>query len=297
MKKVLTLAVFFVSSVMLAERVIVDEIRTVVYGQDGARIVLTSDIKPDLDGRPRDLYDVVTEEVLMLEADRYHIKVTEEDVERYLGELQKNNNMNRSAMERVMGDMGYTYAQGMEKLRRRQVSEQLIDHHVRGSAKFVVSHAEVEKFDDENPTFEQAVYTLAETVVPEDGSDIMHKTFSNAELDALSWDEPFEVKARDLSESMQFVAQAKVGEIVLREPTETGNHVEIIRLVAKKPPRRIALAEVIEPVSKKTLGDKIADVIRMQRFEALLKDYFQELLNKSTIRFTYDNDRKAILKK
>lgn len=297
MKKVLTLAVFFVSSIILAERVIVDEIRTVVYGQDGARIVLTSDIKPDLDGRPRDLSDVVTEEVLMLEADRYHIKVTEEDVERYLGELQKNNNMNRSAMERVMGDMGYTYAQGMEKLRRRQVGEQLIDHHVRGSAKFVVSPAEIEKFDDENPTLEQAVYTLAETVVPEDGSDVMHKEFSSAELDALSWDEPFEVKARDLSEAMQFVAQAKVGEIVLREPTETGNHIEIIRLVAKKPQRRIALAEVIEPTSKKTLGDKIADVIRMQRFEALLKEYFQELLNKSTIRFTYENDRKTILKK
>jgi parvulin-like peptidyl-prolyl isomerase len=297
MRNSFVFSVCCVSLGIFAERVIVDEIRTVVYNEDGARIILSSDIKPDLDGRPRSLYDVVCEEVLVCEADRMHIKVTQEDVERYLGELQKNNNMTRSAMERAMDEMGYTYAQGMEKLRRRQMGEQLVDHRVRSDARFVIPDEDIKKFDDENPTYEQAVYTLADTLVAEDGSDVMHKNFSPAELNALSWEEPFEVKERDLAENMQYVADAKVGDIVLREPAESKSHVEIIRLVAKKPRRRVALDEVIEPISKKTLSDKIADVIRMKRFEELLKEYYNELLDKATMRFSYDKDRTFVIGK
>jgi hypothetical protein len=285
----------FLSTAVRAERIIVDEIRTVVYNEDGAHVILTSDIKPDLDGRPRDLHDAVCEQILVCEADRYHIKVTQEDVERYLGELQKSNNMGRSAMERVMDEMGYTYAQGLEKLRRKQQGEQLVDHRVRSDARFMIKPEEVAAFDAENPSYEQAVYTLADALVAEDGSDIMKKKFSAADLDALPWEDPFEVKERDLADNMQFVAQANVGDIVLREPSEGGSHVELIRLVAKKPSRRVALTDVIEPVSKKTLGDKITDVIRMKRFEELLKEYYAELLGKSTVRFTYEKDRNFVM--
>lgn len=295
MRMVGMFSVCCMSSGIFAERIIVDEIRTVVYNEDGARIILASDVKPDLDGRPRSLYDVVCEEVLVCEADRLHIKVTQEDVERYLGELQKNNNMTRSAMERAMDEMGYTYAQGMEKLRRRQMGEQLVDHRVRGDARFVIPDEDIKKFDEENPTHEQAVYTLADTLVAEDGSDILHKTFTPDELDALPWEEPFEVKERDLAENMAYVADANVGDIVLREPAEAKGHVEIIRLVAKKPRRRVAITEIIEPLSKKTLGDKIADVIRMKRFEELLKEYYNELLDKATMRFSYDKDRTFVM--
>lgn len=280
---------------MFAERIVVDEIRTVVYNEDGARIILSSDIKPDLDGRPRSLYDVVCEEVMVCEADRMRVKITQEDVEKFLGDLQKNNNMTRSAMEKLMDEMGYTYAQGMEKLRRRQMAEQVIDYRVRGDARFVIPEADIKKFDDANPSYEQAVYTLSDALVAEDGSDMLHKKFTQKELDALPWEEPFEVKESDLAENMQYVSNATVGEIVLREPAETKGYVEVIRLVAKKPKRRVALTEVIEPHTKKTLGDKIADVMRMKRFEELLKEYQKELLDKSAVRFTYDKDRTFVM--
>lgn len=273
-----------------AERKIVDEIRTVVCGEDGARIILTSEsIRPDLDGRPTNLKDTICEELLLSEAQRYHIIVTPDDVEHYIAELQKNNHMSRAGLEHAMEEMGYTYQEGMEKLRRRQVTEQVIDNRVRGDKRFVITEEEVNKFNTDHPIFDEAVYTLADVVLDDEPSPAM----SQEELDTLPWEEPFEVKERDLAEDMQFIATIKVGDIVSRDHVD--GVWELTRLIGKKPRRRVGLDEVVDQRSGRTLYDKIVDVIRMQRYETLIEEYHAELLSNATLRFTYEQDRLAIL--
>lgn len=276
--------------VLCAERKIVDEIRTVVYHEDGARIILASEsTRPDLDGRPTNLKDAVCEELILADAQRFHITVTPDDVERYLAELQKNNRMSRAGLEQAMEEMGYSYQEGMEKLRRRQIVEQMIDSRVRGDKRFMVTQEDVAAFSDANPVFEEAVYALAEAVLDtEPAADI-----SAAALDALPWEEPFEVRERDLAEDMQFLADATVGDIVSRDHID--GEWELTRLVAKKARRRLGLDDIIDPKSKKTLYDRIVDVIRMQRYETLIEEYQAELLKKATVRFTYEQDRAQVL--
>lgn len=273
-----------------AERKVVDEIRTVVYHEDGARIILASEsTRPDLDGRQTTLLDAICEELILADAQRFHITVTPDDVERYLGELQKNNRMSRSGIEHAMEEMGYSYQEGMEKLRRRQVVEQMIDNRVRNDKRFMVTQEDVAAFSDANPVFDEAVYTLAEVVLDKEPV----RDMTQAELDALPWEEPFEVKERDLAEEMQFLANAKVGDIVARDHID--GEWELTRLVAKKARRRLGLDDIIDPKNQKTLYDRIVDVLRMQRYDTLIEEYRANLLKDATLRFTYEQDREQVL--
>lgn len=270
---------------LIASRVIVDEIRAVVYHEDGARIVLTSDLKPDLDGRPRTLRDRVLEEVMLLEAEHLHFNVTDDDAESYLAELQKNNRMSRAAMEQVMEDMGYSYAEGRELLRRRQAVEQLVDFRVRSDKKFIINREDVEKFEAEHPVYEQGVYTLAQVVIPETSAsvtmdDLIKKNYSVEELDAMKWEDSFDVQENDLAEDKKFLADAPLGSIVDRELVEGG--IELTRLIARKPRHRITVDE---------LYDQIANRIRMERFGELMKDFEKNMLSKAAIRFSHPEDQ------
>ena len=275
-------ALSFFEGSLNASRVIVDEIRAVVYHEDGARIVLTSDIKPDLDGRPRSLRDAVLEELMLVEADHFHITVTDDDAEDYLAELQKMNHMGRAGMERVMEDMGYSYAEGREKLRRRQAVEQLVDFRVRSDKRFIVTREDVEKFEAEHPVFEQGLYTLAQVVVPADAA--MQKKYSQQELDALAWEDSFDLHENDVADDKKFLADAPLGSVVDREEVEGG--VELTRLVARRARRRVTVDE---------LYDQVVNKIRMERFDELMKDFQKNILAKSTVRFTHPQDKIFVL--
>ena len=268
-------------SSLYASRVVVDEIRAVVYHPDGARIVLSSDIKPDLDGHPRTLRDVVLEEVMMLEAEHLHFTVTDDDAEAYLAELQKSNRMSRVAMEQVMDDMGYSYAEGREKLRRRQAVEQLIDFRVRSDKRFIINREDVEKFVAEHPVYEPGVYTLAQVVVPDERAK---ENYSAKELDALKWEEPFDLHENEVAEDKKFLADAQLGSLVDREVVEGG--VELTRLVARKPRRLVTVDE---------LYDQCVNVIRAERFGGLMQDFQKNMLGKATIRFTRPQDQLFVL--
>lgn len=288
---ILLLCMGFVACPLSAERVIVDEIRCTLYTQEGARIKLSSDVKPHLDGRPRDVRDIVCDELMLCEAERYHIDVTPEDAERYMDELRKNNNMTRFAMERVIEEMDYTYPEALDQLRRRQMSEQLLDHRIRSDKRFMISPEEVAAFDKEHPVFEEGLYTLAEVLVHD--AQALNKNFTAEELAALPWEESFVVKESELAEEMAFVIGANVGEIVLRDPVAEG--VELTRLVAKKPRRRILVDEIVDPRTRRTLQDKIVEVIRMQRYEDVVREYQDELLRNATLRFAHPQDRLVVL--
>lgn len=279
-------------SITHTKRTIVDEISAVVYC-DGPRIIIDSESKkPDLDGRPRTLKDAIQDEIMLCEAQRFHITVTTEDVNKYMGELQKNNHMTRAGMERAMEELGYTYQEGLERLRRRQTVEQLTDNQVRGDARFLISKEEVAAFDNEHPVWEPAVYTLAEIVV--DDPLAGEKEFSQKELDALAWEEPFDIKESQLADDKQFIADVPVGTVVFRDRLND-HQFELTRLIAKKPRRRIGLDDIVDMASKRTLYDFIIDQMRGMRYEEMIKDWTKELFEKSTIRFTHEYDQEKVL--
>lgn len=270
------------------KRTIIDEISAIVYC-DGPHIIISSEsTKPDLNGSPRTLEDAVKDELMLCDAKKLHITVTADDVNRYMGELQKNNHMTRAGMERAMEEIGYTYQEGLERLRRRQTIEQLLDSRVRGDVRFIVTREDVMAFDALNPVWETATYTLMETIV--DDPCAGETQFTQKQLDLFSWEEPFDVKESQLAEDKKFIVNAQEGEIVFRERLGE-NQFELTRLARKRPRRKIGLDDIVDPVNKRSLYDVIVDRIRSERYGQLIEGYHKELCNNASIRFTHGYDR------
>jgi parvulin-like peptidyl-prolyl isomerase len=262
------------------DREVVNEIRAVVYHKGGASPILTSDVRPSLDGAPRNLRDIVIEELMIVDAQRLNINVSEEDANRYLETLQKANHMPRAAMEKVMEEMGYTYQEGKEVLRRRQMVEQIIDYRIRSDKRFIVQREDVVAFDNAHPAYDEACYLLSQVCVPEAVGRADGKDLSQKELDKFAWEEPFEVKESELAEDKRFIANEKIGTIIDHDIVSDG--IDLTRLVGKKPKRRV-------PVDERY--DQILNSIRMERFEGLVNEYQDSLIKNSTVRFTYPEDK------
>lgn len=274
--------VFAWNFVCAEDRRVIDEIRAIVYHDSGSNPILTSDLKPELDGTPCTLGDALCNELMLLDAQRLNINVSPDDADKYLDSLQKANHMSRAAMEQVMLDMGYTYEEGKEKLRRKQMIEQVIDFRVKSDKRFIVQREDVEAYDNEHPVFEEASFVLSQVVIP-DVTDA-EQELSGAELDQQPWEEPFEIKESELAESMRFIINEPAGTIVDRDLV--GEGLELTKLVAKKLARRV-------PVDERY--DWIMNQIRMKRFEQLMKDYRKELLENASIRFTHPEDKILVM--
>lgn len=263
-------------------RTVVDEVVAVIYHKSGVIVIAASDIKPTLEGRPRTLRDCVLQMLMVLDADDMHVTVTSEEAERFLGELQKNNNISREGMVSLFEGLGYTFEEGLEELRCRQMVEQIVDFRVRSNKKFLVQRAEVVAEYESNPQTTEAVYTLEQVSLPPETP--IDKEFSQAELDALSWDEPFEITESELVDERKSIAQATVGSIVDRDLTNEG--LELTRLVAKKPAQKVELDAVYDTVMRK---------LQAERFAGLMAEYQASLLEKAVIRFTHPEDKALVM--
>ncbi|KKS68619.1 MAG: hypothetical protein UV38_C0001G0160 [candidate division TM6 bacterium GW2011_GWE2_42_60] len=271
-----------------AERTIVDEIRVIAYHQGGSELILSSDIRPSLEGRPRSLRDIVLQRLMVLDADSLHIAVTSDDAERFLGELQKMNGISRDAMLEVFRELGYSYEEGLEQLRYRQMIEQILDVRVRTNKRLIVQRSDVEEYEKEHPLFEEAVYVLQQVCLPaqteEERTHLEKKDFSQKDLASFAWEEPFEIQEHDLAEDKRFIADAQEGTVVFRDNVDEG--VEITRMVSKKERRHVSLDERF---------DEVSEVIARQRFETLFKEYERSLLEKASLRFNRPEDKIAVL--
>lgn len=280
--KLIIVAFTFLWACSSVAREVVNEVRAIIYHKDGsAKLILTSDVKSDMNGAPRSIRDIIVRQLQIEDARSLHITVSKDEIEAYLASLQKANRMTRADLEKLMENMGFTYEEGAEELLGRQMAEQAIDQRIKSDKRFIIQREEVEAFDTKNPAYEEACYTLCQVCVPTEKAP---KDSDAKALDALPWEEPFEIKESQLSEDKFFIANEPLGIIVDRDEVDEG--VELTRLVDKKLRKKIEVDQRY---------DQIVNIIRMQRFEELMREYEQELLSKATIRFTYPEDKKIVM--
>ncbi len=285
----LIIAVLFSVTVLEADenRTIIDEIRVIIYHEKGAELILSSDVRPSLEGRPRSLRDIVIQRLMALDAQSLHITVTTEDAERFLGELQRMNGLSREAMLEAFYAHGFNYEEGLAQLQLRQLVDQILDVRVRTNKKLIVQLEDIENYDILHPQFEEASYILEQVCIPQGNmsdKEAESREFTPAELKAFQWEEPLEVKTSELADDKKFISNAQEGTIVWRELVEEG--VELTRLVKKTPERRIPF---------KDRYDEIAEILGRERFNTVLKNYEESLLSKASLRFTRPEDKILVL--
>jgi parvulin-like peptidyl-prolyl isomerase len=252
---------------------VIDEIVAQVYHPEGNEIILRSDLLTSIDGQGKTLQEAILERLVVLDAKKFKIQVTEDELDRFLAQLLKQNNWSRSDFIMFLDEQGYSYEEGRELLRQRQMMNQVLDYRVRSDKRMLVNREEAFAIYQKNPSIEEAAFTLSIAYAPftQHSAQELDKLLAKKKTpQGLAWDEPFTLKMSELAEDRQFIADRKVGEIVLVDKLEDGY--ELTKLVEKTPAKKIPFDDVYYEIVSK---------IRQERFMEVLKDYHQELLKKA----------------
>lgn len=258
----------------------VDEVLAVVYHPEGNATVLLSDLTGSIDGQEKSLREVILERLMVLDARKYKIVITEEELDRFLAQLQKQNGWTRNDLIQFGDEHGFSYDGMRELLRDKQMVNQVLDYRVRADKRMMVGREEALAYYEAHPEAEEATYTLDIAYVPFSKYDA--KTIDNflksKKIPAdIMWDEPFTLKASELAEDRKFITTEKIGAIVLVDKLDDGY--ELTRLVEK--------TDAVSVPFEEAYG-RIVMQMRQERFQQVLQDYQEELLKSAKIKFCRD---------
>ncbi len=270
------------------KRITADKMLARIYFQKGSCIICQGDLRPGLDGASKTLEQVILERLMMLEAEKLKISVTEAEIDRYLAQMQKQNGLTLDDVLSLFKQMGFSATEGREQLRTMQVIDTLIDHKVRG--KIMIEKKDVEAYFHENPKSVPAEYTIAQSFVPlpsgqtkEEFSDNLEKAIKNGTiLSAVIWDNPIALESKHIASDKQFIKDIAPGSIVRLE--EAADGIRLLRLVSKRDEKITPLAErekeIMNTLSKKQFDDKF-ETYRKELFARARISYTQELPTKN----------------
>ncbi len=277
------------------EDIIFNQTRAIIFGPQQEKVIITTlDIRPNLNGEQRTLRDMVLEQLKAFDARTLAIKVTDEEVDKFLKELQKINNCGFEQIEAIFKAVGYTVKEGKEQLKRQQEIEQAQSYRLRNKMP-TLKEGDVDAYWDKHGDREEATFTLLNAFVPstlpatEFESAIKNKTLKSA----IAWSEPFVIKARDLPKDKGFIKNEAIGNIVFIEPAAGG--FEVTKLKEKTEDRLIPLKTGHKETDEKRYK-KIEATIRAERFKVALSEYEADLLEqaKKHVTFMNDADRKSV---
>lgn len=279
-ERIIFCGLLVLAGAMGAEEVLVNEIRAIVYHKGGSAPITDSDLRA-LDGHSVTLRDAILRQLMVVHGQQF-AQVTDDDVEKMLAELQKANGINREGMLRAFEMAGFTQEEGFLELKRQQIVSQVLEVRVRSDKRLIVQKGDVEEYDREHPAFVESVYTLQQVCLPSKTDVNQH--FSAAQIEAFSWEKPFDVKESELAEDKRFIIDAAAGAIVGRECVAEG--LELTRLVKKTPGRRITLDERY---------DDVVEQLRRERFAKVLDEFQRDLLRGASIWFSRPEDRDEVM--
>lgn len=268
------------------ELFLLDTVIAVVYSEDNTFVITKSDLdRPGIDGVYRSLDDRVMEALLYSEAEKYKMIPTKESVDKHLQSVQMENNITKDELYDIFCNAGYTPEEGRDQFSRLSAISSLIDYRIR--SRLIIPERDIIKYYEENPVWEEPCYQVQKAVIPVSKKRNIKKL--RAELDKLiqrgigsiriKWDEPFWMDEDQIAEDWNFIKTMKVNGV--RIVRETSDGFELIRLSAKKERRQKPLEERYR---------EIAEILRRPKYDELLKEYKNSLLEAASIVYFEDKE-------
>ncbi len=285
MNRFLVYSAVFFSGIVYADEVPVpssafhiDSIQAVVFGQHDPQIITHSDVsRLSLSGESRTLDDLVFESRVISDAEKYKIVPDEEAVDKYLSQIQKQNNMTLDDLKQVFSSAGMSYEEGREQLKKMQTVQQMIDFKVR--TQVIVPKKAVEQYYEEHPIVKEGHITVQRGFMPyadgkltEQRKALAYMAKSGKELKGMQWGLPFELHESEVAEDKAFMFALKAGEI--SDAKDVGIGFEVFRAIDVFPREVPSLEQRYK---------EIADELRRPIFENLLEKYKKSLMESASV--------------
>lgn len=263
--------------------ILVDTIEAVIYGQEGTELITLSDVsRPPLGGGGlQPLEDHVFGRLMVLDAQKMHAMPTEEEMEKNINTICRENDLTKEQFDEVARSAGYTPEGAREQFRNMHAANKMLDYKVR--SKLIVPKKEVEKYCSEHPEWTVPEYQLEYSFVPfsvrkkieEQETELQTYAAGGKDVLGIAWSEPFWVAKPDISQDHMFITDLKPGEIKVHH-AEKG--FELYKLDEFKDAR------------EKTAEERyfeVADILRAPRAEQLMEEYKKSLFDSTSILYLH----------
>lgn len=257
---------------------LLDTIHVVLYAQEGAEIVTLSDVRrPSLSGQPRTQEDIIFEQLINLDAKKHKVQPTEEEVDRYLNAIQRDNNITAEQLEQVFASVGFTKEEGRGEIARMNAVNTMMDYKIRSN--LVVPRKEVEEYYQANPQYtpderivEQLYVPYAKVSDTDAKEAITNFIKKGTGIDGVSWSSPFSITREEIAAEKEFIFSMKRGEV--SEVEDNGSGYETYRIVEVKEPRLLTLDERYM---------EIVSTLRQPLYEQKLQEYKDKLYSSAAV--------------
>lgn len=292
LKRISILLVVYASSFATApisapsKRQTVDKILAICYTPEGVSVITQSDLRPGIDGVPRQLKDIILNRLILLDGKKLKIVKDDKDAEqkadddRYLGRIQKQYKLTHDDIVKLFKEMGYSYEEGLEELRTMRLLDNVLDQRVR--SKVMIDKKDIELYCAEHPVYSPAVYTMSVAVIPADTratraeqlEKINESIKSGAILDTVEWGPSFDQAESDIASEKAFIKEAAVGSVIKLE--ESPEEIKLLKIIKKVPAQLV-------PCTERTR--EVQNILGKERFEKALEKYHADLWTHSHVRY------------
>lgn len=281
MKKIFVIAAIMLVSTVVQSRYVVETIKAVIHGEDkdDVAIITQMDItRRGIGGEVQSLQDRIFSKLLWFEGKKYRILPTEEDIERHLKIVERENNISRKQLIEIFTTNGWTLEEGKEQFAEMYTANSVVQFKVSGG--LFVSTKEVQTFYDENPEWIDAIYTLQRGLIPynytqtkKEQLQIINEAIAHKkDIPGVQWSPAFTIKQDQIATDKKFLLDMKDGEI--STPVDIFEGFEVFKVVQCSP-RRL-----------KTLDERyaqIADMLRRPKYQEILTNYKKQLYDNASI--------------
>lgn len=257
----------------------IDKVEAVIFFDEDMKVVASSDVKRNLDGRPRTLEDILSTYVMYDKAtNKYKIPVNEQTVDKYFSSLQQQQGLTMEQIKAMFAQGGFTYDQGRQELKMMYANNSLLQFLV--ESRLVVSQEMVQEYHDSHPILLESKYEiqLATITIPEGKTSADIKKQIDVYIQAghglpdISWSETFTMQKDDFAEDKKGIVDLDAGQIFVQE-TLTG--FDLFKLLFKQ-------EEGFVPLDKKRYQE-IEMKIKEPLFFEIVEKVRQELLEQASI--------------
>ena len=256
---------------MSGEPVVIDETIATIHSANGNEAVKLSDLSISLDGESRSFIDVIHEKLVLNEARKYQITVPDEEVDKFLADIQKSNRWTRDTLLTEFENLGFSYQEGRELIKERRMVNQILQFKV----DIEVSDEEVTQLYQTNPPQEEATITIEFAFVP-----FTHYTAQQIDMfitqqtipQDIIFEESENYKISQITDEYKVIADKEVNTVMITTREDDGY--VLARMAKKTDAHPLPLSECYTMISNK---------LRHQKFEEHLKKYYEELVKNAHI--------------
>lgn len=258
---------------------LLDGIVATVFAQEGTRIITASELeRRSLDGQERTLEDLIYEQLMILDAQKFKMAPDDDQIDKHLASVQKDNNITLDQLKNIFTNAGYSYEEGRQQFGIISLINQLLDFKIR--SRLIVPEKEVVAYYNANPETQDAGYLVQRALVPFDHSQRREDQMGEIErfvhgrngLVAIDWQEPFWIERNEMAENKKFIMAMQPGDV--SDPVETTEGFELFKLQESRPERVKTLDERYREIS---------DALRRPKYEQLLNEYKKQLMEGASV--------------